>query len=96
VGGRNADFCRIARRCKKTKRPPSAWTLAMACRTQIDAQDSTSHEAASLDAPRSQSLLAAKDPTRQTLQILLGDPALRDVALSGLAMYDDPRRRQWF
>ena len=25
-----------------------------------------------------------------TLQMLLGDPALRDAALSGLAMYDDP------
>ena len=37
-----------------------------------------------------QALLAAKDPLlAKTLQVLLGDSALREVALSGLAMYDD-------
>ena len=37
-------------------------------------------------------LLAAKDPKLvATLQALLADPALRDAALSGLAMYDDPQ-----
>ena len=37
-------------------------------------------------------LLAAKDPgLAATLQALLGEPALRDTALTGLALYDDPR-----
>jgi putative membrane-bound dehydrogenase-like protein len=52
----------------------------------------TSHDAAPQRRDALQSLLAAKDPKLvKTLQILLGDPALRDTALSGLAMYDDPR-----
>jgi putative membrane-bound dehydrogenase-like protein len=52
----------------------------------------TSHEAAPQRRDALQSLLAAKDPKLvKTLQILLGDPALRDAALAGLAMYDDPR-----
>ncbi len=36
-------------------------------------------------------LLAAKDPALvTTLQALLAEPALRDAALAGLALYDDP------
>ncbi|MEX0585422.1 MAG: dehydrogenase, partial [Pirellulales bacterium] len=36
-------------------------------------------------------LLAAKDPKlAATLQALLADPSLRDAALAGLALYDDP------
>jgi putative membrane-bound dehydrogenase-like protein len=36
-------------------------------------------------------LLAAKDPQIvSTLYALLGEPALREIALAGLAMYDDP------
>jgi len=62
------------------------------CRTQIDAQDSDFARGCLPRRDSLQSLLAAKDPKLvKTLQILLGDPALRDVALSGLAMYDDPR-----
>lgn len=52
----------------------------------------TSREAPAPRRDALQSLLAAKDPKLvKTLQILLGDPALREAALSGLAMYDDPR-----
>jgi putative membrane-bound dehydrogenase-like protein len=50
----------------------------------------TSHEAAAHRRDALQSLLAAKDPKLvKTLQILLGDPALREAALAGLAMYND-------
>src|SRR4029453_729508 len=36
-------------------------------------------------------LLAAKDPALvTTLQALLAEPALRDAAIAGLALYDDP------
>ena len=48
--------------------------------------------AATLRRDALQALLAAKDPKLvKTLQVLLGDPALREAALSGLAMYDDPQ-----
>jgi putative membrane-bound dehydrogenase-like protein len=37
-------------------------------------------------------LLGAKDPRlASTLQMLLAEPTLRDAALSGLALYDDPK-----
>jgi putative membrane-bound dehydrogenase-like protein len=50
----------------------------------------TSREAAGARRDALRALLAAKDPKLvKTLQVLLGDAALREAALAGLALYDD-------
>ncbi len=52
----------------------------------------TSREAAASRRDALRALLAAKDPKlAKALQVLLGDSDLREAALAGLAMYDDPQ-----
>ena len=86
------DFRRLARRCEKRsdRGRRDIWRRGG---TEVDAQ--ARDFARGGRRPRRdalQALLAAKDPKLvETLQVLLGDPALRDAALSGLALYDDPR-----
>jgi putative heme-binding domain-containing protein len=63
-----------------------------------DAMDSlrtlVSSQGAEADSRRDalKALLAAKDPKlAATLQVLLSDPNMREAALAGLALYDDPK-----